>query len=594
MKTQIRRVLAVLLAVLMLLNSDSFVLASETIGLSFANETVEESIDAVGSAATTEQEAEVEAAKAEEDNQAAEQESEEPEEEDKQAKEAVEDDTLTQSDSSEKESGKTAAEEETTAAEETVAEESTAEEKAAEESAGEETSAAEETAVEESVAENTPVENEGGEAVSEPETEVSADSVKVTAVFGEDNTPISAEYTDIIVPVETDMIDLTKSLIDGDVTRAAAVEGTNRLYVESFVYAYATVGNAKVTSLARADIKEDTVVLLHYTNDQTKTKYVYEDGDVKVTAEVKDPSAIPDDAEFKVTPITVKNHKDAFESYLGALNENADALTAQKGELDKKEFTKENTLLYDIAFLAQKSDENGNPIADQKVEVQPAEGSVEITFNFKKKQLKKIIGAESVEDISVIHLPLNDTVVSDADKSVDVEKIQEKDVEVEPVQDATTASSLNKVEFTLDSFSIVAISTHPSIYRDTDQTNSQVNFKLATGRAVEYGIVADTYDQKNHQQTNFAVKHFKNSGEINGEPDLSGTHDVPYQIGSIDLNKLRFGTNTYQGKAVQYDVYLPKSYESNINNYVQIDGGGKDTVNIVYEIRTPSTITSLP
>ena len=117
----------------------------------------------------------------------------------------------------------------------------------------------------------------------------------------------------------------------------------------------------------------------------------------------------------------------------------------------------------------------------------------------------------------------------------------------------------------------------------TGQTNSEVNFSLALGRAVEYGIVADTYEQKNHQQTNFAVKTYMNTGQINGEPDLSGTHDVPYQIGEIKANKLRFGTSTYQGQAVQYDVYLPKSYESNINNYIQIDGGGKNTVNLIYE-----------
>ncbi|MBR4162408.1 MAG: hypothetical protein IKR11_02730, partial [Solobacterium sp.] len=124
----------------------------------------------------------------------------------------------------------------------------------------------------------------------------------------------------------------------------------------------------------------------------------------------------------------------------------------------------------------------------------------------------------------------------------------------------------------------------------TGQTNSEVNFSLVLGRAVEYGIVADTYEQKNHQQTNFAVKTYMNTGQINGEPDLSGTHDVPYQIGEIKANKLRFGTSTYQGQKVQYDVYLPKSYESNINNYIQIDGGGHNTVKLIYESENTMTL----
>ena len=46
---------------------------------------------------------------------------------------------------------------------------------------------------------------------------------------------------------------------------------------------------------------------------------------------------------------------------------------------------------------------------------------------------------------------------------------------------------------------------------------------------------------------------------------------------------MRFGTSTYQSQPVKYDVYLPESYENNINNYVQVDGGGRDTVNFIYE-----------
>ena len=195
--------------------------------------------------------------------------------------------------------------------------------------------------------------------------------------------------------------------------------------------------------------------------------------------------------------------------------------------------------------------------------------------------LEKEIGVVNEEDIEIYHLPLDQSVLKDVDSTAQATDIDAADITVENVELETNGST-KSIDFTLDGLSIVAVSTHPSIFGQTDQDTSQVNYSQALGRAVEYGIVADTYVQKNHQQTNFAVKDYKNEGQINGEPDLAGTHDVPYQIGKISQNKLRFGTSTYQSQAVQYDVYLPKSYESNINNYVQIDGGGRDTAEEQY------------
>lgn len=61
---------------------------------------------------------------------------------------------------------------------------------------------------------------------------------------------------------------------------------------------------------------------------------------------------------------------------------------------------------------------------------------------------------------------------------------------------------------------------------------SAVNFTRILGRAVEYGILADTFDQQNHAQTNFAVKTYKR-GEYNNDPDLAGSHIVPFIVGNI-------------------------------------------------------------
>ena len=317
----------------------------------------------------------------------------------------------------------------------------------------------------------------------------------------------------------------------------------------------------------------------------SKTEYVYSDNDIEVTATFSDASVMPDDAVLVVTPVTSTTDGYNFDAYMEALNESVGASKDNGGKglfsklknSDKaaKQYTEDNTILYDIAFIV---DENG-----EKTELQPEEGTVSINMQFINKQLTEHLGAETSEDVQLIHLPLREAVREDYNTTKEATDIKASEIEVEPVDVEVSVGKRECTKFALEGLSILAVTTNPDKFGTTDQDSSQVNHLLALGRAVEYGIVADTYDQKNHQQTNFAVKHFSNSGQINGEPDLAGTWNVPYQIGEITKNKLRFGTSTYQGNVVQYDVYLPKTYEQSINSYVQIDGGGKDKVNIVYE-----------
>jgi len=102
------------------------------------------------------------------------------------------------------------------------------------------------------------------EAAAAEEAAVLADSVLVTAVLEDSQTPISEEYTNVSIPVENDVLDLEKSPIEEEITCAAQVAGTNRLYVETFTYGFATVGESEITSLNRADITEGTCIFLHY------------------------------------------------------------------------------------------------------------------------------------------------------------------------------------------------------------------------------------------------------------------------------------------------------------------------------------------
>ena len=238
--------------------------------------------------------------------------------------------------------------------------EETAEEAEAEADAGEALNGEETPAEGEALPESEAAEAEDAEAAEAAEV-----SVKVSAVIGDSEELIGDAYTELVVPLIGDALDLTVSPIEGDVTRAVPVEGTNRLYVETFSYDYATIGGERVESLLKEAVAEDTLVLLHYSNPQTKTKYVYEDASIKVTATVNDPAAIPDDAKFVVRKLDKEKQQDAIDAYLAALNEQAAAIAGQKADSDPVVYDEENTLLYDFAFVIAKADQEGAPVSGE-------------------------------------------------------------------------------------------------------------------------------------------------------------------------------------------------------------------------------------
>ena len=94
---------------------------------------------------------------------------------------------------------------------------------------------------------------------------------------------------------------------------------------------------------------------------QSRTVYEYvEEGVLKVTATLSDPAAVPDEAELVVTPVTADLEEYNYDAYLEALNKST----------EEKEYTPENTLLYDVAFMLD------------GVEIQPATGTVAVNFEF--------------------------------------------------------------------------------------------------------------------------------------------------------------------------------------------------------------------
>lgn len=70
--------------------------------------------------------------------------------------------------------------------------------------------------------------------------------------------------------------------------------------------------------------------------------YSYEDDYVEVTAILQRADAVPDDAILVVTPVVQDSEGYNYDAYMDALNDASD---------ESKEYTSENTLLYDIAFM---------------------------------------------------------------------------------------------------------------------------------------------------------------------------------------------------------------------------------------------------
>jgi hypothetical protein len=258
----------------------------------------------------------------------------------------------------------------------------------------------------------------------------------------------------------------------------------------AYVYSYTKDGSdwTKIT--------KDTTIKFEY-SDGKKTTFTYEDDDVVVTATLQHAGAIPDDAELKVTPITQDTEGYNYDAYMQALNDNAEKIesetglnlsatgnsadasssaAAQDSEISGSAkdaaaaFTQENTLLYDIAFMADKTDDDGNVIEGEKQEYEPTEGMVKVSMTFKKKQLSDDLKAESAGDVAVVHLPLDNAVKEDVDSTKDATAISAGDVNVDVVsKDAASvnAGSEDQVDFDLSSFSITVLIARPMMLGTT-------------------------------------------------------------------------------------------------------------------------------
>ena len=201
----------------------------------------------------------------------------------------------------------------------------------------------------------------------------------------------------------------------------------------------------------------------------SKTVYEFEDDKVYVRARIEDPEAIPDDAVFSVSEVYDS------EEYIDLLNENAD---------EEGKYTEDNTLVYDISFYTDES---------KSEEIEPEEGSVSISIEFKKNQLENELDADASSEIEITHF-------------------EEKGESIDPVVIESDASvEAESVEFVVDSFSKYAVTVNG---KKDIKPGKSVTYADALGSATNYGIVANEMTLKGHLESNFAV------GTLNGNADI--------------------------------------------------------------------------
>ncbi len=313
---------------------------------------------------------------------------------------------------------------------------------------------------------------------------------------------------------------------------------------EVYIYYYTTDGENWTK------IVEDTTVIFEY-SDGKKTVYMYEDGNIRVTATLQHANAIPDDAQFVVTPVTAQSNGYNYDAYMEALNENADKIsesaTGEDSDNHAEKYTEENTLLYDIAFLCEATDADGNIIEGQMVEYQPADGMVNISFDFKRKQLENKLEATSAEDVAVVHLPLADEVKAETNTTAEATDISAIDVKVEVVAD-TVAIEEEHVDFNLSDFSLVAFVDAAGEEATTMTAGPDYSYLDALGDAVYYGIVADEFVLSNHADTNIAVKYLSFAQNLT-EQNVTMGKDTKDNNTSINII-----ADVESGKTVKFDA----------------------------------------
>lgn len=294
------------------------------------------------------------------------------------------------------------------------------------------------------------------------------------------------------------------------------------------------------------EITEDAEIEYTYVKASEETEFTFSDSKVTVTATINGKNVFPEGILLKAAEVTKDSSSYNYDAYMNALNENAETIAEEAGQEQANEFTENNTLLYDIAFVYEGK------------EVQPKEGTVTISINFKKNQLSEDLSAASKDDVTVVHLPIKEEVKEENEivNTEDASDITASDIEVITLTDATAAVEGNEqVEFETEGFSIFAVLAYQQHAAGTD------TYETVLGDAVNFAVVAKEVYQKSHAQNNFAAVRYKQDGNVTGN-NITNPEEQTFIAADVD------GTIRIDGFPAYFMV--PKEHESKIGGNARI------------------------
>ncbi len=287
-------------------------------------------------------------------------------------------------------------------------------------------------------------------------------------------------------------------------------------------------------------VTEDTEIAFKYLKACEETEFSFEDNKITVKIATTRSGVFPEGIQLKVAEVTPESSNYNYDAYLNALNENADAIANESGKDGAETFSENNTLMYDIAFIYEDK------------EIQPKEGSVTVTMEFKDQQLSDGLAADNSEDLAVVHLPIKEEVkeATEIATTEEATDITSEDIKVETLTEASAeVGDEQKVEFTSDTFSVFAVIAYQKHDPGTD------TFKSVLGDAVNFGITSYQISV-NESETNFASKVvYANSQTGN---DMTNPVEQTFIAASVT------GKFTLKGEDAYFMV--PTAYKDNVTH----------------------------
>ena len=110
---------------------------------------------------------------------------------------------------------------------------------------------------------------------------------------------------------------------------------------------------------------------------------------------------------------------------------------------------------------------------------------------------------------------------------------------------------------------------------------SLINYSTILGRAIDYGILSDTLDQKGHMETTYATNKFINPQAANNcDVDLAGSKPAQFIIASVENGSYaRFG-QTYAMSEMDFVIDTTYDMSAHEDDYFVYDDSCK--ANVLY------------